>query len=242
MQAPEDVMAVSKIRVWDLPTRVFHWALVCLVSASILTIKLGGNWVEWHFRCGYAILALLLFRITWGFVGPRYARFAQFVVGPRRVFQDIRTFFSAIRSDAPGHHPLGGVAVVILLADLLFQAVSGLFSNDDVASEGPFAVFLSKNTSDEVSGLHSANATFIYILIGLHIGAIGLISWRKGRDLISPMLSGSVPAPVSASPGTEDSVGIGEGWKTWIGALMILAAWGLLVWFLVSRPVPSIGR
>jgi len=106
------------VRIWDLPTRLFHWLLAALVLCSVVTAKLGGLWIDWHMRAGYAILALVLFRVLWGFAGSRYARFANFVRGPRAVLDYLR----GRGAQGAGHSPLGALSVLALLAALLVQA------------------------------------------------------------------------------------------------------------------------
>jgi cytochrome b len=113
----------TRIRVWDLPTRLFHWLLALAIVGSIATVKIGGNLMVWHERLGYFVLTLLLFRLAWGVVGGRYARFANFVRGPRAVLGYLRGV--AGTPHAPGHNPLGALSVMGLLAVLAFQAGSG---------------------------------------------------------------------------------------------------------------------
>ena len=105
-------MTAQRVRIWDLPTRLFHWSLAVLVVFSIVTAHIGGAWIDWHFRSGYAVLALIAFRIAWGFVGGRHARFANFLRGPSGIA-------AALRGEpAPhaGHNPLGGLSVIGMLA------------------------------------------------------------------------------------------------------------------------------
>lgn len=186
-------------RVWDLPTRVFHWALTLLVLFSFVTAKIGGYWIDWHFRSGYSILALLAFRIAWGFAGSTYARFASFVRGPAAILAYLR---APVRS-VPGHSPLGGLAIVVMLAALLLQATTGLFANDAIASEGPLARFVSSALSDRLTTVHRWNQKALMALIALHLGAIAYYRWAGGLDLLTPMFTGD--APVSGPPARDDA-------------------------------------
>src|SRR5271170_7015431 len=120
-------------RIWDLPIRMFHWVLALLVIFSIITIHLGGNWVEWHMRSGYGILALLGFRYVWGFAGGRYARFSSFIPSWRNAKSGMRTLASRRRTQFVGHGPIGAFSVWVMLLALTLQALTGLFSNDDIA-------------------------------------------------------------------------------------------------------------
>src|SRR5512134_348932 len=119
------------VRVWDLPVRLFHWLLVVLVVFSYTTGKLGGNSLQWHFRSGYCILALVLFRIAWGLFGSQTARFSDFIHGPKRVFSYARSLARGASMFHAGHNPMGGLMVVLMLVLLLVQATTGLFVDDD---------------------------------------------------------------------------------------------------------------
>ncbi len=178
------------IRVWDLPTRLFHWVLVMLVVASFVSGYIGGVWMRYHMWSGYAILGLLVFRIAWGFVGGRYARFAAFVRGPAAVLRYAR---SLLQADAPqhlGHNPLGGWSVLAMLISLLIQAVTGLFANDDIITEGPLYPRVSKATSDWLTHIHKLNQQAILVLVCVHVMAVLLYLIIKRENLIQPMFSG----------------------------------------------------
>lgn len=186
--------------VWDLAVRVFHWALVALVVALIVSGKIGGNALDWHKRFGYAVLALVLFRILWGFVGGTHARFASFVRGPRHAL----SYLGEITGRTParfyaGHNPLGGWSVVMMLLALGVQAGTGLFSNDDIMIEGPLFKLVSKETSDSITGIHELNAYVVFALVGLHVAAI-LYYWLVKRDnLVLPMITGRKPLPTGTA-------------------------------------------
>jgi cytochrome b len=186
-------------RVWDLPTRVFHWALTLLVLFSFVTAKIGGYWTDWHFRSGYSILTLLIFRIAWGFAGSAYARFSSFVRGPAAIVAYLR----APAWSVAGHTPLGGAAIVVMLAALLLQAATGLFANDAIASEGPLARFVSAALSDRLTTVHRWNEKALIGLIALHLGAIAYYRWARGLDLVTPMFTGD--ARVRGAPARDDT-------------------------------------
>ncbi|HYF58733.1 MAG TPA: cytochrome b/b6 domain-containing protein [Burkholderiaceae bacterium] len=193
----------TRIRVWDLPTRLFHWALALAVIGSFVTIKVGGEWMVWHERLGYAVLAMLLFRLAWGVVGGRYARFGAFVRGPGAVIEHLRGVGA---THAPGHNPLGALSVLGLLAVLAFQAGSGLFTNDDIAFEGPLARHVSGALSSALTTWHRRNEWVILALVGLHVAAIAWYRFAKRRDLVGPMIVGDATVAGSWPPSRDDAM------------------------------------
>lgn len=218
---------MKKIRVWDLPVRLFHWALAVLVVAAVVTQKIGGNAMEWHFLAGYAALTLVLFRIVWGFVGTRYARFADFFHAPGAIVAYLRNTKNGAREDYHGHNPLGSLSVFALLGVVLMQATSGLFSNDDISNEGPLVKFISKDWSDRITWFHTEiSATLIYFLVGLHVAAILYYYFRKRQNLVKPMISGDKLVRGDA-PAANDS------WPMHLLAAAILGFCAAGVYYLV---------
>lgn len=209
-----------RLRVWDLPTRLFHWVLVLLLMGSFATVKTGN--MVWHERLGYAALALILFRIVWGFVGGRYARFVQFVRGPAQVLGYLR----GSAPEQPGHNPLGALSVLGLLAAVGFQATSGLFTNDDIAFEGPLSRYVSGAWASTLTTWHRWNEKVIIALVVLHVAAILYYRFRKGRNLIGPMFSGDAPVSADALPSRDDAA-------LRLRALVIAALCGAFVAWLV---------
>ncbi len=177
--------------IWDLPTRVFHWLLVLLLAASWAFAELGE--MDYHMLCGLAILALLLFRLIWGFVGSSHSRFSNFVRGPGAVFRYAATLPKRPGESHSGHNPLGGWFVLLMLLLLLFQAVTGLFANDDIFTEGPLYVWVSKATSDRLTSLHKLNFDLILGVVGLHVAAVLFYLIYKRENLIRAMMSGRKP-------------------------------------------------
>jgi len=173
--------------VWDLPLRLAHWGLVVSVAGAWITHYAGIEWFEWHRRLGYATLVLVVFRIVWGFVGTRHARFASFVRGPAALLAFLRDRGGP---EAPGHNPLGALSVVAMLALLLLQALSGLFANDEIANAGPFYGWVSPETSNRISGLHETNSNLLLGLLALHLAAIAWYVFVVGRPLVRAMLTG----------------------------------------------------
>jgi cytochrome b len=184
-----------RVNVWDLPTRLFHWALACAVAGSLVTGLLGGNLMEWHGRIGLLIFGLIVFRLVWGLVGSTYARFSSFVPTPRSLMA-----YLAGRWNGLGHSPLGALSVFALLALMSWQASTGLFSNDDIAFDGPLAVLIDKSLSDQLTGLHRQGLWVIVGLVSLHVVAVMFYVLIRGNDLIRPMILGwkdsSLDAPL----------------------------------------------
>jgi len=206
---------MTKIRVWDLPTRLFHWSLVLLLVGAVSTAHVGGAAMVWHFRIGYALSTLLLFRLAWGLVGSRYARFAAFLAGPAAIAAYLRQPRQLGRA-AHGHSPLGGLSVLAMLLVLLAQVLTGMLGNDDIMNQGPLSQFVSKPVSDGLSWYHSEiGIRLLYGLCGLHVLAIAYHYLRHRNDLLSPMLSGD-------QPGHAESVAASDSGRLRLMALLLL--------------------
>ena len=214
------------VRIWDLPTRVFHWALAACIVGSIVSVKLGGNAVAWHFRFGYAILALLIFRVLWGFAGPRCARFASFPPNPAAALRYLRDG----TGERAGHSPLGALSVYALLAALALQAGTGLFANDSIMWDGPLKGLVSNATSDLVTRVHRLNRFVVIGLIVLHVAAIAFYRVARGRRLVGPMVHGDVPA---SAPGHDNAEPSRDDASIRLRALALLAISALSVWGLL---------
>jgi cytochrome b len=195
--------AGRKVPVWDLSTRLFHWCLVILVIISFITAKIGGNAMQYHEWSGFTILALLLFRLMWGFVGSRESRFLTFVHGPATVLRYALRILQPDSRHYLGHNPLGGWSIVAMLLALMTQAGTGLFANDDIITEGPLYNWVSKATSDWITRVHSINQVVIIGLVAIHILAVLFYFFYKRENLIIPMITGfkqwdgPVPEPVT---------------------------------------------
>ena len=181
----------ATLKVWDLGVRVFHWLLVALVAGLWVTATSDGDWMAVHQWLGVTVIAIVFSRIVWGFVGSDTARFSSFLVGPKSVGRYLKRFISR-RDDVAfvGHNPAGGWSVMLLLSFLVFQALTGLFSNDDIFFDGPLAGVVGKDLSDVITGLHHQLFEILMILIGVHVAAV-IVHWVFKRDnLIRPMVSG----------------------------------------------------
>lgn len=220
--------AATRIRIWDLPTRLFHWSLAALVVFSFATGKIGGSWLDWHMRSGYAILALLLFRLAWGVAGSETARFARFVRGPAAFFRHARDVLRKRPRAVVGHNPMGGWMVVFLLLVLAAQAASGLFADDEISHQGPLAEKVSNAMVGKMSSFHSFNSWIIAAAVAIHVIAVAAY-WFAFRDnLVRPMWIGwrDVGAGV-AQPVLR---------AAWLAAVFLVLAAGAVYWLVIVFP------
>lgn len=185
--------SVLRTKVWDLPTRLFHWSFAAVVTSSLVTGYLGGNWMVWHGRLGIAVVGLLVFRLCWGFFGSTHARFIDFFPTPGRLARYFAGNWRGL-----GHSPLGGLSVMTLLILIAWQAGSGLFSNDDIAFEGPLYDLVDKSTSDWLVGIHRQALWIIVGIVTLHVAAVVFYLLVRKNNLVRPMLSGWKPASEAA--------------------------------------------
>jgi cytochrome b len=193
-------MMSNLIRVWDLPTRIFHWTLVLCFISLVATAKIGGAAMDWHFRLGYCVLALLLFRLAWGVIGGHWSRFSTFLYSPATVMRYLRG------QGGPeldiGHNPLGAGSVFAMLLFLALQIASGLISDDEISASGPFTSWVSSKWVSRATFYHAEIGQLVlFALVGLHICAIVFYLWRRQKNLVRPMLLGDkhVDQPATSS-------------------------------------------
>lgn len=183
-------MQNTTIKVWDLPTRLFHWSLVMLVAAAWASAEFEK--LALHMLIGQGILALLIFRVLWGFVGSETARFSHFLQGKSAIFGYMKTLGTRGGTPHIGHNPLGALSVLAMLAFLLVQVATGLFSSAEILDEGPLAHLVGYETSRAIAGIHEGNFSIVLTLIGLHIAAIAFYLRWKRQNLVRPMIVGYV--------------------------------------------------
>jgi len=197
--------ATVPVRVWDLPTRLFHWLLAVAVVGCIVTAEVGGNAMVWHFRLGYSVLALLAFRLLWGLCGGRWSRFASFVPTPARLLRYLRGRPAPGEHLDVGHSPLGALAVWALLALLLVQVGTGLVADDEIAFRGPLNTWVAVDTGLAATSFHEGwGRTLLIALLVLHVLAIAVYRLR-GRDLLGPMLRGDKPLAADVPASADDA-------------------------------------
>lgn len=199
------VAELRAVRVWDLPTRLFHWSLVACVVGSFVSGKIGGNAIVWHMRFGYVVFALLGFRLLWGFVGGRWSRFTSFVYAPSTLLRYLRKQDRDDEHLEVGHSPLGSLSVIALLVFLSAQVGSGLFADDEIATTGPLNAFVSTSTGLALTSYHKTGGQWALVaLVLLHVVAIVVYRVRLRKDLVGPMIGGDKQLPGNV-PDSADS-------------------------------------
>jgi cytochrome b len=183
------------VPVWDGFVRVFHWSLVLLFTFSAISGKVGGAWIKWHMYSGYAILALVLFRIVWGFVGGEFARFASFVASPAAGIRYGLGLLKRGSQHVISHNPIGGWMVLVLLLALATQAALGLVCDDEIATTGPLARYVSTEVSLKAMSWHRLLGDVLLGLVAVHILAVIFHVYVKKEALVRAMFDGNKRLP-----------------------------------------------
>jgi cytochrome b len=217
--------------VWDLPVRLFHWTLVTAIIASYVTNKLGIAYFKYHVWCGYTVIVLVCFRILWGVVGTRHARFRNFVRGPAATGRYLLGLARGAERRYPGHNPLGALMVLALLLTLLVQALTGLFANDEIVNTGPLYGYVSNARSLWLTSLHRLLFDWIFAAVVIHVLAVLAHHIARKEKLVRAMLTGRKPAhSVAADEAIQSS-------RLWLAALLIVVLSIVLAWIVVTAPV-----
>jgi cytochrome b len=186
------------VLIWDVPTRLFHWLVVALVAAAYVTWRL--NWMDWHGWVGEALLALLLFRLLWGFFGSETARFSRFAASPRAAWRYLAQAFHRKPDRQVGHNPAGGWMVLFLLALLLGETLTGLYVANDVADEGPLTELVPAPIANAITAFHLIFWDVLLAALLLHITAVVVYALVMRHDLVSPMITGRKSLPPNVPP------------------------------------------
>jgi cytochrome b len=216
-----------KVRVWDLPTRLFHWCTALCFIALVVSGEVAGDAMVWHFRLGYTLLALVLFRILWGVFGGYWSRFSSFVTGPGTILRYLRN--PSGHSGQLGHNPLGSLSVIALLMFLLLQVAAGLMSDDEVFSSGPLVGKVPAAWVQKATFFHTEIGKVVLIVLALlHVAAILWYRFKKNENLVTAMVSGDKEVAQAATASRDDSAS-----RALAAALLVLcglAVAGLLWW------------
>lgn len=185
----------GRVLVWDAPVRIVHWLLALLIGVSWWTAE--QEMMDWHYRSGLAILGLVVFRIVWGLIGSSTARFTSFVRGPRAILDHLRGRAEFVL----GHNPLGALSVLALLAMVAVQVSLGLFAADeDGIDSGPLSHLIDGDLSEEIAEWHEKGFNVLVVLSALHVAAILFYLLVRRRNLVTPMVTGTAPAPAGTRP------------------------------------------
>jgi cytochrome b len=232
-RASIDTIEPTHRQVWDLPVRVCHWLLVAAFITSYVTNRLGVSYFKYHVWSGYTVIVLVAFRMVWGLVGTRHARFRNFVRGPVRTVRYAAGWLRGEAHHHAGHNPLGAWMVVALLVALLVQATSGLFGNDEIINVGPLYGFVTNETSLALTSLH--RNLFYWLLGAAIVHVLAVIAHRlfKKENLVAAMFTGKKAYhSVPASEVIRTS-------RTWLAVLIVFVLGGALAWVVVHAPIPS---
>jgi len=219
-------------QVWDLPVRIFHWTLVAAIVSAFITNRLGVAYFKYHVWSGYAVIILVAFRIIWGIVGTRYARFSQFLKGPTATFRYALGLLGRRAPSYAGHNPLGACMVVTLLAALSVQAISGLFGNDEIFNIGPLAGYISTDLSLQLTTLHRRLFYWIAAAAAIHVLAVIAHYVFSRENLVRAMITGRKP-PHCVSEGESIASS-----RVWLAALLIITLTAALSWIVIHAPLP----
>jgi len=225
-QSPEQ----AYLRVWDLPVRIFHWLIVLLFVTAYVTHTLGADYFIYHLWSGYAMLVSVSFRILWGVVGTHHARFSNFVRNPIATIKYVLSIFKKTDKPYAGHNPLGAIMVIILLPALLVQAITGLFTNDEIFNLGPLYAYVSDELSLSLTSLHRQLFYWIAGAVILHIVAVLCHQFLKRDKIIGAMFTGKKTAK-----GLETEKSISSS-KLWLAVILVIVLSLMLAWVVINAP------
>lgn len=220
----------TRLRIWDLPTRLFHWALAASTVAMIVTAQIGGNAMEWHLRLGHGVLGLLMFRILWGFAGGHWSRFATFIPSPARLLRYLQGKGSA--TDKVGHNPLGALSVIAMLLILAAQVATGLVNDDEIAFAGSLVRYVSGETIAWATGWHKHwGQWLVYACVALHLVAIIFYRVFQRERLVAAMVHGDK----HLANAHGDLPASRDGLASWVAALCFAAACAVMAYWVWTR-------
>ncbi|MBU2871605.1 cytochrome b/b6 domain-containing protein [Colwellia sp. E2M01] len=220
----------KKHLIWDLPLRIFHWCFAFTIFGSWYTAENKDDYIDLHMQLGYVALGLIIFRVLWGIIGPKHARFSQFIPSPKTLITYLKK--SDAKQATPGHNPLGALMVITMIILITLQAVSGLFIDDDIFSSGPYNGAVSDGIENIMSFIHHNTFNFMIAAIVMHISAIFFYWIIKKQNLVLPMITGKKSAKeVNASDAIPNS-------KLLLGIVIAVLCAGFVYWLVViNAPV-----
>jgi len=179
------------VKVWDLFVRVSHWLIVLLVASAWLSSEIGDAEFKWHSWNGYALFVLVLSRLIWGLVGSTTARYSDFLKAPKQAFIYLRDLHQGKEAKYLGHNPAGGWMALMLWLVLIAQAITGMFSSDDVIFDGPFSYYVSSATVSTITAAHHLLFNVLVLLVMFHVFAVLYHEYVKKEALIAAMITGN---------------------------------------------------
>ncbi|QBQ99389.1 cytochrome b/b6 domain-containing protein [Paraburkholderia pallida] len=210
--SPSPTAALTRrVRVWDLPVRLFHWLAVMLVALAYVSQRM--NWMQLHVRAGETLLALVLFRLLWGCFGSETARFTRFIATPAAAWRHLRGLARREPDVQVGHNAAGGWMVLFLLALLLVETLSGLYDNNDIADEGPLSEIVPAAVANAIMAIHAWGWDLLAGAVVLHVCAIAVYALLKGHNLLGPMVTGAKRLPAAVRAPRRASL--------WLAALLL---------------------
>jgi cytochrome b len=214
-ERPATGKGAARILVWDLPVRVFHWLIVLCFAGAYLTAELE-RWRLVHVTLGYTLAGLVAFRLVWGVIGTRHARFSSFVRGPRAIAAYLGSMLRGRTAHHVGHNPAGALAIVALLGLALAVTASGWANYQELGGK-------------RLEGLHEAAANLMLGVVLLHVAGVLLASWMHRDNLVGAMITGRKPGR------PED--GVRSAWRS-VGLLMLVAVLGF--WWTQWQGMPTV--
>lgn len=198
--APIDAEKTARLRVWDLPTRLFHWGLLAAVAAALTTGWAAPKWwIDYHAWAGYAVLGLIAFRVVWAFFGSEYSKIASFAFGPATILHHLRGLFSRRPETFIGHNPAGAAMIFALAAVLIAIVATGLIQLGGIEKQGPLASAASFAQGRSAHGLHEVLANVLLALIGAHVAGVIWESHRSRENLAAAMVTGDKTVSAGAA-------------------------------------------
>lgn len=216
---------MPEVRVWDLPTRLFHWTLAVAVVVSYVTSGEDGTLFVVHTISGYVVALLLVFRLIWGFVGSAHSRFSDFVYSGRSVKDYARRLLQFDPPRFVGHNPLGGWMVILMLVVLVGTVVTGFLSGDDDGGAGLLLPLIAAPGGEGLKEVHEFFGNAIIVLAGIHVLAV-FADWFMTRDnLVMAMITGRKPLDDEDADKQQPVVG---GWRSAVVAVVVVVLGAIL--------------
>jgi cytochrome b len=231
---PQSQINPREIKIWDLPTRVFHWLLVISFAAAYFSNLLGVSYFVYHLWSGYFAIILLVFRLFWGIIGSHHSRFINFIPNPTETIRYLQSLVKCKSKTYQGHNPLGAWMVLFLIVALLVQAITGLFANDEIFNAGPLYAYVSHEISLWLTSIHKDLFYWIFAAVVIHVLAVFFYLFIKRENLIKSMITGKKSADDQTDISSSNTA------SPWLAFFLIVIISAVLAWIVVSAPEVAI--